>query len=45
MESAKAKELLLEFKDKLKLFKSIAKEKQTAIIEFDHDKHLSLSIE
>jgi flagellar biosynthesis/type III secretory pathway chaperone len=38
MESAKAKELLLEFKDKLKLFKSIAKEKQTAIIEFDHDR-------
>lgn len=38
MESGKTKELLLEFKEKLKLFKSIAKEKQMAIVEFNHNR-------
>ncbi len=38
MEKSKVKELLLEFKEKLKLFRSIAKEKQMAIVEFDHDR-------
>ncbi|MFN3135395.1 MAG: hypothetical protein ACK44H_07465 [Candidatus Kryptonium sp.] len=38
METSKAKELLLEFKEKLKLLKSIAKEKQMAIVELNHNR-------
>lgn len=38
MQNSKVRELLLEFKEKLKLLKSIVKEKQTAIVEFDHNK-------